>query len=216
MAGLAVQNFVSAAVGIAVLVALIRGIVARSGKSLGNFWHDVTRIILYVLLPISVIGALFRASQGVIQNLSHATVIHTLSGGTQSLAQGPVASQEVIKELGTNGGGFFNVNSAYPFENSSGLTNMFEMLLMLVIPASLTYTYGRMVGSQRQGWAIFAAMFTLFIIGVVVVYIAEQHGTPAQHAAGLHTTAFHGSTGGNMEGEEQGVWVANPPYRGAE
>jgi potassium-transporting ATPase potassium-binding subunit len=209
MAGLAVQNFVSAAVGIAVLAALIRGIVARSGKSLGNFWQDMVRILLYVLLPMSVIGALFLVSQGVVQNFGHASVIHTLAGGTQILAQGPVASQEVIKELGTNGGGFFNVNSAYPFENPSGLTNFFEMLLILVIPAALTYTYGRMVGSQRQGWAIFAAMFTLFIIGVVVVYIAEQHGSPAQHAAGLHTTAMHGSTGGNMEGKDQRFGIAN-------
>jgi K+-transporting ATPase ATPase A chain len=209
MAGLAVQNFVSAAVGIAVLVALIRGIISRSGKSLGNFWQDIVRIILYVLLPMSIVGALFLVSQGVIQNLSHATVIHTLSGGTQVLAQGPVASQEVIKELGNNGGGFFNVNSSFPFENSSGLTNMFEMLLMLIIPASLTYTYGRMVGSQRQGWAIFSAMFILFIIGVIVVYIAEQHGTAAQHAAGVHTTAFHGSTGGNLEGKEQRFGIAD-------
>ncbi len=209
MAGLAVQNFVSAAVGIAVLVALIRGIISRSGKSLGNFWQDIVRILLYVLLPMSIVGALFLVSQGVIQNLSHATVIHTLSGGTQVLAQGPVASQEVIKELGNNGGGFFNVNSAFPFENPSGLTNFFEMLLMLIIPASLTYTYGRMVGSQRQGWAIFSAMFILFIVGVIVVYIAEQHGTPAQHAAGVHTTAFHGSTGGNLEGKEQRFGIAD-------
>jgi K+-transporting ATPase ATPase A chain len=209
MAGLVVQNFVSAAVGIAVLVALIRGIVSRSGSSLGNFWHDIVRILLYVLVPISIVGALFLVSQGVIQNFSHATVIHTLSGGTQILAQGPVASQEVIKELGNNGGGFFNVNSSFPFENPSGLTNFFEMLLMLIIPASLTYTYGRMVGSQRQGWAIFSAMFVLFVIGVVVVYMAEQHGTPAQHAAGLHTTAFHGSTGGNLEGKEQRFGIAD-------
>src|ERR1700761_8778961 len=209
MAGLAVQNFVSAAVGIAVVAALIRGIVARSGKSIGNFWQDVVRIILYVLLPISVVGALFLVSQGVIQNLSHATVILPLAGSTQLLAQGPVASQEAIKELGTNGGGFFNVNSAFPFENPSGLTNFFEMLLILVIPAALTYTYGRMVGSQRQGWAIFAAMFALFIIGVIVVYIAEQHGSVAQHAAGLHTTAIHGSTGGNLEGKEQRFGIAD-------
>ena len=159
-------------------------------------------------MPISIIGALFLVSQGVIQNLGGASVIHTLSGGTQVLAQGPVASQEAIKELGTNGGGFFNVNSAFPFENSSGLTNFFEMLLILVIPAALTYTYGRMVGSQRQGWAIFSAMFVLFIAGVIVVYIAEQHGTAAQHAAGLHTHAFSGSTGGNMEGKEQRFGVA--------
>jgi K+-transporting ATPase ATPase A chain len=209
MAGLAVQNFVSAAVGIAVLAALIRGIAGRSVRTLGNFWQDITRIILYVLLPISIVGALFLVSQGVVQNLSHASVIHTLTGGTQILSQGPVASQEAIKELGTNGGGFFNVNSAYPFENPSGLTNFVEMLLILVIPAGLTYTYGRMVGSQRQGWAIFAAMFTLFIIGVVVVYIAEQHGSVAQHAAGLHTHAFDGSTGGNLEGKEQRFGIAD-------
>ncbi len=209
MAGLAVQNFVSAAVGIAVVVALIRGIVARSGREIGNFWQDLVRVLLYLLVPISVIGALFLVSQGVIQNLGHTQVIHTLGGGTQLLAQGPVASQEVIKELGTNGGGFFNVNSAYPFENPSGLTNFVELLLILVVPAALTYTYGRMVGSQRQGWAIFSAMFVLFVAGVVVVYIAEQHGTPAQHAAGLHTHAFDGSTGGNMTGKEQRFGIAN-------
>jgi K+-transporting ATPase ATPase A chain len=209
MAGLAVQNFVSAAVGIAVVVALIRGIVARSGRELGNFWQDLVRILLYILLPISIVGALFLVSQGVIQNLGDYTVVHTLAGGTQTLAQGPVASQEAIKELGTNGGGFFNVNSAMPFENPSGLTNFFELLLILVIPAGLTYTYGRMVGSQRQGWAIFAAMFVLFVAGVAVVYMAEQHGTPAQHLAGLHTHAFDGSTGGNMEGKEQRFGIAD-------
>jgi len=209
MAGLAVQNFVSAAVGIAVVVALIRGIAARSGSQLGNFWQDLVRTLLYVLVPVSVVGALFLVSQGVIQNLDHSQVIHTLGGGRQVLAQGPVASQEVIKELGTNGGGFFNVNSAYPFENPSGLTNFVELLLILVIPAALTYTYGRMVGSQRQGWAIFAAMSVLFLAGVVVVYLAEQHGSPAQHAAGLHTAAFDGSTGGNMVGKEQRFGIAD-------
>ncbi len=208
MAGLAVQNFVSAAVGIAVVVALIRGIVARSGRELGNFWKGLVRILLYILLPVSIVAALFLVSQGVIQNFDHYTVIHTLAGGTQTLAQGPVASQEVIKELGTNGGGFFSVNSAHPFENPSGLTNFVELALILVIPASLTYTYGRMVGSQRQGWAIFAAMFVLFLGGVAVVYMAEQHGTPAEHLAGLHTHAFHGSTGGNMEGKEQRFGIA--------
>ena len=209
MAGLTVQNFVSAAVGIVVVIALIRGIVARSARELGNFWEDLVRALLYVLLPISILGALFLVSQGVIQNLSHTTVAHTLAGGVQMIGQGPVASQEAIKELGTNGGGFFNVNSAFPFENSSGLTNFFEILLILVIPASLTYTYGRMVGSQRQGWALFSAMFVLFIAGVAVVYMAEQHGSVAQHAAGLHTHAFSGSTGGNMEGKEQRFGVAD-------
>ncbi|HEY0390875.1 MAG TPA: potassium-transporting ATPase subunit KdpA [Solirubrobacterales bacterium] len=209
MAGLAVQNFVSAAVGIAVLVALIRGIVARSGRAnLGNFWQDLVRILLYILLPASIFGALFLVSQGVIQNFNHYELIHTLAGGSQTLPGGPVASQEVIKELGTNGGGFFNVSSAMPFENPTGLSDFFELLLILVIPAGLTYTYGRMVGSQRQGWAIFAAMFALFAGGVAVVYIAEQHGTVAQHAAGLHTHAFSGSTGGNMEGKEQRFGIA--------
>jgi potassium-transporting ATPase potassium-binding subunit len=208
MAGLTVQNFVSAGVGIVVVIALIRGIVARSGRELGNFWQDLVRTLLYILVPISFVGALFLVSQGVIQNLDHSSLIHTLTGGSQILGQGPVASQEAIKELGTNGGGFFNVNSAFPFENPSGLTNFFEMLLILVIPASLTYTYGRMVGSQRQGWAIFSAMFVLFIAGVAVVYMAEQHGTVAQHAAGLHTHAFSGSTGGNMEGKEQRFGIA--------
>ena len=209
MAGLAVQNFVSAAVGIAVVVALIRGIVARSGREIGNFWQDLVRVLLYILLPVSILAALFLVSQGVIQNLDHYTVIHTLTGGAQTLAQGPVASQEAIKELGTNGGGFFNVNSAYPFENPSGLTNFVELLLILVIPASLTYTYGRMVGSQRQGWAIFTAMFVLFVGGVAVVYMAEQHGTPSQHLAGLNTHTFSGSTGGNMEGKEQRFGIAD-------
>jgi K+-transporting ATPase ATPase A chain len=208
MAGLTVQNFVSAAVGIAVLAALIRGIVARGGRAIGNFWQDLVRILLYVLVPVSILAALFLVSQGVIQNLDHNTVVHTLSGGKQVLGQGPVASQEAIKELGTNGGGFFNVNSAFPFENPSGLTNFVEMLLILVIPAGLTYAYGRMVGSQRQGWAIFAAMFVLFVAAVAVVYMAEQHGTVAQHAAGLHTHAFDGSTGGNLEGKEQRFGVA--------
>jgi K+-transporting ATPase ATPase A chain len=186
MAGLAVQNFVSGAVGIVVAVALIRAIASRHRESegLGNFWQDLTRTLLYVLLPISVIGALVLASQGVVQTL-----------GTEGpLAVGPVASQEIIKVLGTNGGGFFNVNSAYPFENPNGLTNFIEMLAMLSIPASLTYTYGRMVGSRRQGWTIFSAMFALFAVSVVVIYAAERHGTPAQHAAGV--------VGANLEGKD--------------
>lgn len=203
MAGLAVQNFLSAAVGIVVVIALIRGIAARSGRSIGNFWQDLVRCTLYVLLPISIVGALVLISQGVIQNFAHYTTVHTLAGGTQAIAQGPVASQEVIKELGTNGGGFFNVNSAHPFENPTAFTNIFETLLILAIPASLTFTYGRMVGSRRQGWAVFAAMAVLFVGGVAVVYHAEQHGTPAQHLAGVTTQHFPGSTGGNMEGKEQ-------------
>jgi potassium-transporting ATPase potassium-binding subunit len=202
MAGLTVQNFVSAATGIAVAIALIRGIVARRSASpvLGNFWGDLVRASFYVLVPISIIGAILLLSQGVVQ---------TLGGNVAGLARGPVASQEAIKELGTNGGGFFNVNSAFPFENPSGFSNLLELFLILCIPASLTYTYGRMVGSRRQGWAIFAAMSALFIASVVVVYIAEQHGTPAQHAAGVHTGILDGSTGGNLEGKEQRFGIAN-------
>jgi K+-transporting ATPase ATPase A chain len=196
MAGLAVQNFVSAGVGIAVAIAVIRGFASRSGASLGNFWQDLTRSILYVLLPISVVGALFLVSQGVIQNLS--PYAHA---GSQTLAMGPVASQEVIKELGTNGGGFFNVNSAMPFENPSGISNFFEMLLILLIPAGLTSTFGHWVGNRRQGWALYGAMLAMFVASVVVVYLAEAHGSQAQHLAGV--------SGGNLEGKEVRFGVAN-------
>jgi len=201
MAGLAVQNFVSAAVGIAVLVAIIRGFSRRSAKTLGNFWTDLIRSTLYVLLPISVVGALVLVSQGVIQTLGANVDFTTLAGAKSTLALGPVASQEVIKELGTNGGGFFNVNSAMPFENPNGITNFFELLLILIIPAGLTATFGRMVGSRRQGWALYAAMFVLFAVGVVVVYAAEAHGSVAQHAAGI--------AGGNLEGKETRFGITN-------
>ena len=201
MAGLAVQNFVSAAVGMAVVAAVIRGFARRSGKTLGNFWADLIRTLLYILLPISVVGALVLVSQGVIQNLSPYLDFQTLTGGGSTLALGPVASQEVIKELGTNGGGFFNVNSAMPFENPNGFTNFFEMFLILIIPAGLTATFGRMVGSRRQGWAIYVAMFVLLIVGVAAVYAAEVHGSPAQHAAGI--------AGGNFEGKETRFGIMN-------
>jgi K+-transporting ATPase ATPase A chain len=210
MAGLAVQNFVSAAVGIVVVVALIRGIIARrTGGELGNFWHDLVRAIFYILLPISIVGAVLLMSQGVIQSFAHYLSFTSVNGTDSTLALGPVASQEAIKELGTNGGGFFNVNSAMPLENASGFSNFIELFLILIIPASLTYTFGRLVGSRRQGWAIFSAMSVLFIVGVVVVYLAEQHGTPAQHLAGLDTQHVTGSTGGNMEGKEQRFGIAN-------
>jgi K+-transporting ATPase ATPase A chain len=208
MLGLAVQNFLSAGVGIVVAVALIRGIIGRSGRSLGNFWKDLVRTILYVLLPIAVVGALVLVSQGVIQNFSSYLTAHTLTGATQSIAMGPVASQEAIKELGTNGGGFFNVNSAHPFENPTAFTNFFEMLLVLIIPAALVFTYGRMTGNRRQGYAIYGTMMVMFLGAVVVAYIAEAHGSPAQHAAGLHTHAIAGSGGGNMEGKEQRFGIA--------
>jgi potassium-transporting ATPase potassium-binding subunit len=201
MAGLTVQNFVSAAVGIAVLVAVIRGFSRRSGKTLGNFWADLTRGLLYVLLPISLVGALVLVSQGVIQTLGANIDFTTLTGAKSTLAVGPVASQEVIKELGTNGGGFFNVNSAMPFENPNGISNFLELLLILLIPASLTATFGRMVGSRRQGWALYSAMLILLVAGVVVVYAAEVHGSPAQHAAGV--------LGGNFEGKETRFGITN-------
>jgi K+-transporting ATPase ATPase A chain len=208
MAGLTVQNFVSAAVGICVAVALIRGIIGRNGKGLGNFWQDLVRTVLYVLLPIAVLGALVLVSQGAIQTLGHYLSFTGPTGLEGHMAVGPVASQEVIKNLGTNGGGFFNTNGAHPFENPNGLTNIFEILLVFCIPASLTATYGRMVGSRRQGWALFAAMTVMFVAGVAVLYAAEVHGTPAQHAAGLHTHVYSGSSGGNMEGKEQRFGIA--------
>jgi K+-transporting ATPase ATPase A chain len=186
MAGLAVQNFLSAAVGVAVAVAFIRGLVARktdAGPALGNFWQDLVRTTYYVLLPISIVAAIVLVSQGTLQTLGA-----TVSG----IARGPVASQEAIKELGTNGGGFFNVNSAFPFENPTGLSNFVEMFLIVCIPASMTYTYGRMVGSRRQGWAIFAAMSALFLASVAIVYVAELSPTAAQHAAGIAGANFEG------------------------
>ncbi len=203
MAGLTVQNFLSAGVGIAVAVALIRGIVGRDGKGIGNFWQDIVRTVLYILLPLSILAALILASQGVIANFSHYLVAHTITGLQQTIAMGPVASQEAIKMVGTNGGGFFNVNSAHPFENPNGFTNLFEMLLVLIIPAALIFTYGRMSGNRRQGYVIFGVVMFMFLGAVIVAYIAEAHGSPAQHAAGLHTGAIHGSSGGNMEGKEQ-------------
>ncbi len=215
MAGLTVQNWLSAGIGIVVAVALIRGIVGPAprrdgvaGKSLGNFWQDLVRTILYVLGPLSVIAALVLVSQGVIANFSDYLTVHTITGLTQTIGMGPVASQEAIKMLGTNGGGFFNTNSAHPFENPTAFTNFFEMLLVLVIPAALIFTYGRMTGNRRQGYAIYGAVMFMFLGAVVVAYIAEAHGSPAQHAAGLHTGVISGSTGGNMEGKEQRFGIA--------
>ncbi len=203
MAGLTVQNFVTPAVGICALVAMTRGIVSRGGAGLGNFWQDLTRALYYVLLPLSIVVALVLVSQGVVQTLAGSATVKTLEGAQQVLALGPAASQIAIKQLGTNGGGFFNVNSAMPFENGTQFSNFIELLAIVLIPASLTYTYGRMVGRQREGWAIFAAMLAIYIALVAVIIPAEQHGTPAQHAAGTPTTALAGSTGGNLEGKEQ-------------
>jgi K+-transporting ATPase ATPase A chain len=203
MAGLTVQNWLSAGVGIVVAVAVVRGIVSRSGTSIGNFWQDIIRTILYVLGPLAVVYALVLVFQGSIQNFSHYLTAHTITGLTQSIGMGPVASQEAIKMLGTNGGGFFNVNSAHPFENPTGFTNFVEMLSVLIIPAALVFMYGRMSGNRRQGYAIYSTMMIMFLGAVIVCYIAEAHGSPAQHAAGLHTGVIHGSSGGNMEGKEQ-------------
>ena len=208
MAGLAVQNFASAAVGIVVAIALIRGIVSRSGSSLGNFYRDFIRTVLWVLLPISFISAIVLVSQGSIENFSHYLNVHGIQGLAQTIAMGPVASQEAIKMLGTNGGGFFNTNSAHPFENPNGFTNFYEMLIVLCIPAALVFAYGKMVGGRRQGYAIYATMMVMFLGAVIVCYIAEAHGSPAQHAAGLHTAVRAGSTGGNLEGKEQRFGIA--------
>jgi K+-transporting ATPase ATPase A chain len=208
MAGLTVQNFLSAGVGIAVAVALIRGIIGRSGTSLGNFWFDLIRTVLWVLTPISFVVALILVFQGSIQNFSHYVNFNGPTGLANQLAMGPVASQEAIKELGTNGGGFFNTNSAHPFENPTGFTNLVEMLSVLIIPAALVFMYGKMVGNRRQGYAIYATMMVMFLGAVSVAYIAEAHGSPAQHAAGLHTQVVAGSTGGNLEGKEQRFGIA--------
>ncbi len=208
MAGLTVQNWLSAGVGIVVAVALVRGIVGRTSKSLGNFWQDIVRTILYVLAPLSVLVALVLASQGVIANFSDYLVVHTITGLQQTIAMGPVASQLSIKMLGTNGGGFFNTNSAHPFENPTQFTNFFEMLCVLLIPAALVFMYGRMTGNRRQGFAIYGVMMFMFLGAVCVAYIAEAHGSPAQHAAGLHTGVINGSGGGNMEGKEQRFGIA--------
>ena len=208
MIGLTVQNWLSAGIGIVVAVALVRGIIGRSGKGIGNFWQDMVRTILYVLAPLSVFAAIVLASQGVIANLTSYLTVHTITGLTQTIAMGPVAGQEAVKELGTNGGGFFNTNSAHPFENPTQFTNFFEMLLVLIIPAALIFFYGRMTGNRRQGYAIYATVMLMFLGAVVVAYIAEAHGSPAQHAAGLHTGVISGSTGGNMEGKEQRFGIA--------
>jgi K+-transporting ATPase ATPase A chain len=207
MAGLAWHNFTSAAVGIGVALAVARGLVRRPGptgpKTIGNFWVDLIRGIVYLLIPICFVLALVMVSQGAIQNLSAYREVTTLEGIKQTIALGPVASQEAIKQLGTNGGGFFNANSAHPFENPTPLTNLLEMLAIFVIPAGLTYTYGRMARDQKQGWALFGAMSILFFMGVATCYWAEAHANPALH--GLATAPSIG----NLEGKETRFGVTN-------
>jgi len=209
MAGLTVHNFVSAATGIALAVALVRGFARRSARTLGNFWVDLTRCTLYILLPVCIVLTFVFVWQGMPQNLNAYTDATTLEGVKQVIAQGPVASQETIKILGTNGGGFFNANSAHPYENPTGLTNLMQMLMMLSLGAGLTNMFGRMVGSERQGWAIFSVMFVLFLAGVAVCYSVESRGNPDFAAFHVDQTASALQPGGNMEGKEVRFGIAN-------
>src|SRR6516162_2345494 len=224
MAGLAYHNFVSAAVGIVLAIVVIRGIARKETDHLGNFWVDTTRCLLWVLLPFCLVGALVLVSQGVVQNLKPYTTAELMQPYTaqiagsdgktttqtvtrQIIAQGPVASQEVIKELGTNGGGFFGANSAHPFENPTPFSNFFEMLLIFAIPSGLTYTLGRMTGSQRHGWAVWAAMAFLFLCAVTTAYWAEARGNPLLVGTDQRVSLLQ--SGGNMEGKEVRFGIAN-------
>jgi K+-transporting ATPase ATPase A chain len=218
MLGFTVQNFLSAATGMAILIALVRGFVRHSGNTIGNFWTDMTRSILYILLPLAFVLALALVSQGVVQTFHHSQAVSLLqstqdaTGQTvneQKLALGPVASQEAIKQLGTNGGGFFDVNSAHPYENPTPLTNFLEMLAILLIPAALCYTFGKMVGDTRKGWAILAAMTIIFVALLSVTVWAEQSGNPAVAGLGLDQTASNLQPGGNMQGKEVRFGVAD-------
>jgi potassium-transporting ATPase potassium-binding subunit len=208
MTQLAFHNFLSAAVGVAVAVALARGIVRRSAGRLGNFWVDLVRGTLYLFLPFSVLLALLFVQQGVIQNLGHYVTVTTLEGAKQVLAMGPVASQEAIKQLGTNGGGFFNANAAHPFENPTPWTNFWQMLAIFAIPAALTYTYGRMARNARHGWALWVAMYVLFVSGVATAYWAEARGNPIHAARGIDVVTSATNPGGNMEGKEVRFGIA--------
>ena len=217
MAGLTVQNFVSAATGMALLVALIRGLARRTTQVIGNFWVDLTRTILYILLPLSIIGALVLVSQGVVQTFESAQTVQLVEAGQdasgnaitqQVITVGPAASQIIIKQLGTNGGGFFNVNSAHPFENPTPLTNFVEMLSILLIPAALCYTFGKMVGDTRQGWAVLAAMTLVFVVLLGVTVVAEQGGNP-HFPPSVNQTASDLMAGGNMEGKETRFGIVN-------
>ncbi len=203
MVALASHNFFSAAAGMAVAIALVRGLARRSAQGVGCFWVDITRATLYVLLPLCVVLALVFVQQGVIQNFHAYQTVKTIEGGSQIIPGGPVASQEAIKELGTNGGGFFNANSAHPFENPTPLTNFLQVLMIFVIGAGLTYTFGLYVGNVRQGWTLFGAMAFLFLLGASVAYVQEARGNPLIAAQGVETRASAlGDLGGNMEGKE--------------
>jgi K+-transporting ATPase ATPase A chain len=209
MAALTVQNFLSAAAGMAVAIALVRGFARQQSNSIGNFWADLVRATLYILLPLSIVAALLLCSQGVIQNFSPYQQVTTMEGQQQIIPGGPAASQIAIKQLGTNGGGFFNTNSAHPLENPTPLSNFLQALLILLISAGLTYTFGVMVGDTRQGWALFAAMSIMFLVGVFVCYAAEQSGNPSLRDLGIQTRATEAQPGGNMEGKEVRYGIAS-------
>jgi K+-transporting ATPase ATPase A chain len=209
MAGLAVQNFVSAAVGIAVLVAVVRGLARRTAGTLGNFWVDLYRSLVYVLLPLSILVAAILIWQGVPQTLAGHATATTLQGAHQTIARGPVASQIAIKQLGTNGGGFYNSNSAVPFENPTGLSNFIEVLAILLIPAAEVFMFGRMVFARRHAYAVLAAMFVVFFIGVGVNLAAEQHGSAVLRNSGVNLVQGHGQSGGNMSDKEVRFGIAN-------
>ena len=209
MAGLAVQQFVSAAVGMAVLAAVVRGLARRTTIDLGNFWVDLYRSVVYILLPLTLVLAVVLLSQGVPQTFSGHATAHTLEGTTQIIARGPVALMLAVKQLGTNGGGFFNSNSATPFENPNGLTNFLELLAILLIPVAQIFMFGRMVLARRHAGVVFASMFALFAIGVAIAYPAEQHSSPVLRASGVNITQGHGQSGGNMADKEVRFGIAN-------
>jgi potassium-transporting ATPase potassium-binding subunit len=209
MVGLAFHNFLSAATGIAIAIAVIRGIAREKARGIGNFWFDCTRSILWVLLPISLVAALFFLSRGVVQNFRADVVAKTVEGVDQKLPQGPVASQEAIKMLGTNGGGFYNANSAHPYENPTPGTNLLQIVLIFAIGAGLTRTLGLMTGSPRHGWAVFGAMAALFLVGALVTTVFEQKGNPIHQKLGLASNPTAGGTGGNMEGKEVRFGIAD-------
>jgi potassium-transporting ATPase potassium-binding subunit len=209
MTQLAFHNFVSAALGIAVAVAFVRGIARKSAGRLGNFWVDLTRGTLYVLLPFCLVLSMLFVQQGMIQNFKPYLEVTTLEGVKQTIAMGPVASQEIIKQLGTNGGGFFNANAAHPFENPTPWTNFWSMFTIFMIPSALTYMLGRMVKSQKHGWAVWAAMFVIFFAGVTTAYWAEARGNPIHAARGVDIASSGTNPGGNMEGKEVRFGIAN-------
>src|SRR5579871_1532426 len=209
MTALAVQQFVSAAAGMAVLAAVIRGISRRSASTLGNFWVDFYRSLVYIFLPLSIVLGVILLSQGVPQTFGGAVTAHTIEGGLQTIARGPVALMIAIKQLGTNGGGFYNSNSAVPFENPNGFTNFLEVIAILLIPAGQVFMFGKMVLARRHAWMVFASMFALFAVGVAIAFPSEQHGSQVLRASGVNITQGHGQSGGNMSDKEVRFGIAN-------